>query len=79
MHQVPLARGFRFLAAISDWYRRYDLAKRLSNTLDGSCCLEMLEAAWSRGQPDAFNIDQGVRFTAQAWTSRLERAGAAPG
>jgi putative transposase len=71
---VPLARGFMYLAAIIDWYSRYVLAWRLSNTLDGSFCLDMLEEALSRGKPEVFNTDQGVQFTAQAWTSRLETA-----
>jgi putative transposase len=74
---VPLARGFMYLAAIIDWYSRYVLTWRLSNTLDGSFCLDMLEEALSRGQPEVFNTDQGVQFTAGAWTSRLERAGVA--
>lgn len=74
---VPLARGFMYLAAIIDWFSRYVLAWRLSNTLDGSFCLEMLEEALSRGRPEVFNTDQGVQFTAAAWTGRLESAGAA--
>ena len=74
---VPLASGFMYLAAIIDWYSRYVLAWRLSNTLDGSFCLDMLEEALSRGQPEVFNTDQGVQFTAQAWTGRLESAGVA--
>lgn len=72
---VPLAGGFMYLAAIIDWFSRYVIAWRLSNTLDGSFCLEMLEEALSRGQPEVFNTDQGVQFTAQAWTGRLESAG----
>jgi putative transposase len=74
---VPLPRGFMYLAAIIDWYSRYVLAWRLSNTLDGSFCLDMLEEALSRGRPEVFNTDQGVQFTATAWTGRLERAGVA--
>src|SRR5262249_9211121 len=74
---VPLARGFMYLAAILDWFSRYVIAWRLSNTLDGSFCLEMLEEALSRGRPEVFNTDQGVQFTAQAWTGRLESAGVA--
>jgi putative transposase len=74
---VPLARGFMYLAAIIDWFSRYVIAWRLSNTLDGSFCLEMLEEALSRGQSEVFNTDQGVQFTAQAWTARLESAGVA--
>ena len=74
---VPLTSGFLYLAAIIDWYSRYVLAWRLSNTLDGSFCLEMLEEALRSGQPEVFNTDQGVQFTAQAWTGRLESAGVA--
>jgi len=74
---VPLARGFMYLAAAIDWYSRYVLAWRLSNTLDGSFCLELLEEALSRGRPEVFNTDQGVQFTAAAWTGRLEAAGVA--
>jgi len=74
---VPLAAGFMYLAAIIDWFSRYVLAWRLSNTLDGSFCLEMLDEALSRGKPEVFNTDQGVQFTAQAWTGRLEAAGVA--
>jgi putative transposase len=53
------------------------LAWRLSNTLDGSFCLDMLEEALGRGRPKVFNTDQGVQFTAAAWTGRLESAGVA--
>ncbi|HWU40805.1 MAG TPA: integrase core domain-containing protein, partial [Candidatus Acidoferrum sp.] len=62
---------------IIDWYSRYVVAWRLSNTLDGWFCQEMLEEALRGGQPEVFNTDQGVQFTATAWTSRLEAAGVA--
>jgi putative transposase len=74
---VPLPAGFMYLAAVIDWYSRFVVAWRLSNTLDGSFCLDMLEEALSKGCPEVFNTDQGVQFTAQAWTGRLERAGVA--
>jgi putative transposase len=74
---VPLTVGFMYLAAILDWYSRYVLAWRLSNTLDGSFCLEMLEEALRHGRPEVFNTDQGVQFTAEAFTGRLEAAGVA--
>ena len=47
----------------------------MSNTLDGSFCTAMLEESLTRGRPEIFNSDQGVQFTATAWTSRLESAG----
>ena len=31
---IPMARGFLYLVAIIDWYSRYVLSWRLSNTLD---------------------------------------------
>jgi putative transposase len=74
---ISLPAGFMYLAATIDWYSRYVLAWRLSNTLDGSFCLDMLEEALSRGKPEVFNTDQGVQFTAEAWTRRLESAGVA--
>jgi putative transposase len=72
---IPMAAGFMYLAATIDWYSRYVIAWRLSNTLDGSFCLEMLEDALGQGRPEVFNTDQGVQFTACAWTNRLEAAG----
>jgi putative transposase len=72
---VALPQGFRYLAAVLDWYSRYVLAWRLSNTLDGDFCLEMLDEALRQGRPETFNTDQGAQFTACAWTSRLESAG----
>jgi putative transposase len=72
---VPMASGFMYLAAVIDRYSRYVIAWRLSNTLDGGSCLEMLEEALRSGKPEVFNTDQGVQFTADAFTGRLESAG----
>ena len=74
---VPMARGFMYLAAVIDWYSRFVMAWRLSNTLEGTFCLEMLDEALERGRPEVFNTDQGSQFTAEAFTGRLERAGVA--
>lgn len=74
---LPLPSGFMYLAATIDWFSRLVVAWRLSNTLDGSFCQDMLEEALGRGTPEVFNTDQGVQFTAGAWTGRLERAGVA--
>jgi putative transposase len=74
---LPLPSGFMYLAATIDWYSRLVVAWRVSNTLDGAFCRDMLEEALGRGTPEVFNTDQGVQFTAGAWTGRLERAGVA--
>jgi putative transposase len=74
---VPLRHGFLYLVAVMDWYSRYVLSWRLSNTLTGSFCIEALEEALSRARPEIFNSDQGSQFTATAFTSRLESCGIA--
>ena len=72
---LPLPGGFMYLAATIDWYSRYVVAWRLSNTLDGAFCRDMLDEALAAGTPEVFNTDQGVQFTAGAWVERVEAAG----
>jgi putative transposase len=74
---VPMRHGFMYLTAVIDWYSRYVLSWRLSNTLDGGFCLEALEEALSRSQPEIFNTDLGSQFTSREYTGRLEEAGIA--
>jgi len=74
---VPMRHGFMYLTAVIDWYSRYVLSWRLSNTLEGRFCLEALEEALSMGRPEIFNTDQGSQFTAREYTDRLEEAGIA--
>ena len=66
-----------YLTAVIDWYSRYVLSWRLSNTLEGRFCLEALDEALSMGRPEIFNTDQGSQFTAREYTGRLEEAGIA--
>jgi len=74
---VPMRRGFMYLTAVIDWYSRYVLSWRLSNTLEGRFCLEALDEALSRARPEIFNTDQGSQFTSREYTGRLEEAGIA--
>jgi putative transposase len=69
---IRLKRGFLYLAAIMDWFSRFVIAWRLSNTLDVYFCLEMLHEALQSGQPLIFNSDQGVQFTSNRFTGILE-------
>jgi len=71
---IRMARGFMYLTAVIDWYSRYVLAWQLSNTLDGRFCQVALRQALRQGRPEIFNTDQGVQFTATAFTSILEEA-----
>jgi len=72
---IPMARGFLYLVAIIDWYSRYVISWRLSNTLDADFCVAALEEALSKGKPEIFNTDQGSQFTGEAFTGLLKRHG----
>jgi putative transposase len=74
---VPMRRGFMYLTAVIDWFSRYVLSWRLSNTLDGGFCLEALDEALAAGRPEIFNTDLGSQFTSREYTGRLEGAGVA--
>ena len=70
---VPIEDGFMYLVAVLDWYSRYVLSWRLSNTLDASFCIEALEDAINTGRrPDIFNTDQGCQFTSKDFTGVLK-------
>jgi putative transposase len=66
-----------YLTAVIDWFSRYVLAWRLSNSLEGSFCIETLEEALRVATPEIFNTDQGVQYTSGAFTGRLAQAGVA--
>lgn len=74
---IPMKRGFMYLTAVIDWYSRYVLSWRLSNTLEGRFCLDALDEALTQGRPEIFNTDQGSQFTSREFTGRLEDAGIA--
>jgi putative transposase len=75
---LPMHRGFMYLVAIMDWYSRYVLSWRVSNTLDTTFCLEALDEALSRWtRPEVFNTDQGSQFSSERFTGRLEASGIA--
>jgi putative transposase len=72
---IPMARGFLYMVVIMDWYSRYVLSWRLSNTLDADFCVEALKEALQKGRPDIFNTDQGAQFTSEEFTGILESKG----
>lgn len=71
---IPLKDGFGYCIAIMDWWSRYVVAWRVSNSLDVSFCLEALEEALSKGSPEIFNTDQGSQFTCPAFVEMLTKA-----
>ena len=72
---LPMALGFLYLVAVMDWYSRYVVAWRLSNTLDAGFCTEALTEALARGRPEVFNTDQGSQFSSREFTQVLQDRG----
>ena len=68
---IRLKQGFVYLVAIIDWFSRYVISFRLSNTLETAFCTDALEEALKEGTPDIFNTDQGCQFTSEDFTGRL--------
>jgi len=68
---IPVKNGMVYLVAVIDWYSRYVLSWKLSNTMDVSFCVEALEEALAKGKPEIFNTDQGSQFTSNLFTGIL--------
>lgn len=72
---VPMAKGYLYLSAVIDWFSRYVLAWKLSNTMESGFCVRVLEEALKRGKPHIFNTDQGAQFTSSQFTGVLQSNG----
>lgn len=59
---IRLSTGFLYLVAILDWYSRYVLSWRLSNTLDTSFCVEAAQEALTKGVPDISILIKGFNL-----------------
>ena len=73
---IPMRKGHMYLVAVVDWYSRYVLAWRLSNTLDLGFCVEAYEEALMHGVPEIHNTDQGCQFTSREFVKCVEASGA---
>ena len=72
---IRLERGFAYLVAILDWFSRYVLSWRLSESLGEEFCVRAVEEALVLGLPEVFNTDQGAQFTSEAFCGLLESSG----
>ena len=69
---IPMRRGFVYLAAVVDVFRRRVLAHRVSITMEAAFCVEALKEALAKhGKPEIFNTDQGSQFTSLDFTGVL--------
>ncbi|BCH19796.1 hypothetical protein MesoLjLa_66470 (plasmid) [Mesorhizobium sp. L-2-11] len=63
-----MGRGFCYLVAVVQCFRRKVFSWRLSITMDAASCIEALEEALAKyGNPEIFNSDQGTYL--HAYTS----------
>ncbi len=71
---MNLTEGFAYLVAVIDWFSRYVISWKLSNSLDIDFCLGCLNEALAqtKNKPKIFNSDQGSQFTSPQFTSTLE-------
>lgn len=70
---IRLQIGFAYLVAIIDWYSRYVISWKLSNSLGIEFCLDCLNDALNKSKykPEIFNNDQGSHFTSKKFTNIL--------
>lgn len=70
---IPMEKGFMYLTAIIDVYSRFVVGWNVSNSLDASHSLVVLENAIELyGSPEIINSDQGSQFTSELWIEYCE-------
>jgi len=69
---IRLHSGFVYLSAIIDWYSRYVVAWRLSDSLETVLCTDTLDAACTVAIPIIHNSDQGVQYTSKEYIDILK-------
>jgi putative transposase len=70
---IRVGNGFMYLTGIVDVYSRKALSYRISNSLNGSACIDALEDAVSKyGAPEIINSDQGSQYTSDGWSKKVK-------
>ena len=73
---IKINGGMVYMAAIIDWYSKAILSWRISNTMDTSLVMSVLdEALLKYGNPEIFNTDQGSQYTSFIHTQKLKDNG----
>ncbi len=71
---IPTGKGFIYLAAVIDWYSKKILSYRVSNSMDKSFCIEVLNDALQHyPKPEIFNTDQGSQYTSNEHVEILKK------
>ena len=70
---IKINGGMVYLAAIIDWYSKAVLSWKISNTMDSTLTMDVLnEALALYGKPEIFNTDQGSQYTSHIHTQTLK-------
>ena len=73
---IKINGGMVYLAAVIDWYSKAVLSWRISNTMDSTLTMDVLNEALSLyGKPEIFNTDQGSQYTSYIHTQTLKDNG----
>lgn len=73
---IRLQSGFCYLVALIDWFSRYILSYKISNSMDVDFCIEIWrDAIRLYGNPEICNSDQGSQFTALLFVETVEKSG----
>lgn len=65
---IRMNNGFLYLTAFMDWYSRFVLSWKLSNTLTTDFVIDAANEALNLGVPEIINSDQGTQFTSSDYT-----------
>lgn len=69
---IRLNSGFVYLSAMLDWYSRYVVSWKLSDTLETDFCTQTLTDAYETAIPIIHNSDQGVQYTSKDYIDTLK-------
>lgn len=72
---IPVKTDWLYLVAIIDWFSRYVLGWRLSDTLEIGFVLDVSRHALRNAVPEIMNSDQGSHFTSPKYTGIFLNAG----
>lgn len=71
---IPMKNGFMYMTAVIDVYSRYIVGWGISNSLDASESLKVVdEAIKIHGRPDILNSDQGTQFSCKSYVEYLKK------
>lgn len=72
---IPIKKSWLYLTAIIDWYSRYIVDFRISDTLEIDFVLDVSYSALKKAAPEIMNSDQGSHFTSPKYTQIFLDAG----